>query len=128
MRRMLLVLLAGAVASGVSAGAHHSFSAHYFEEQSITIAGEVVEFQYRNPHAWLYVIAPDASGEMRRFAAEWASVGRLAGQGITKDTLRAGDRVVVQGSPGRVPGEYKLHLKGIERPADGWRWAGRGRR
>jgi hypothetical protein len=65
---------------------------------------------------------------VRRYAAEWANPNRLAQQGITRDTLRPGDRVVVVGSPGRRAHEYTLHLKSIERPADGWRWRGRGRR
>jgi hypothetical protein len=84
----------------------------------------VVEFVYKSPHAWLHVDAPDSSGQMRRYAAEWANPNRLGQQGITRDTLRPGDRVEVTGSPGRVASEYKLHLKGIVRPADGWRWRG----
>ena len=124
MKRTLLILFAGAVASGLPAYAHHSFAAHYFEEQSVTITGELVEFQYRNPHAWVHVMAPDESGQMRKYGAEWGGTGRLARQGITKDTLKAGDRVIVTGSPGRIEGEYKIHLKGIQRPADGWSWRG----
>ena len=128
MTRVLLVLCAGAAAAGAPLFAHHSFAAYYFEEQSVTITGDVVEFDYRSPHAWLHVAAPDPSGQMRRYAAEWANPNRLGQQGVTKDTLRPGDRVVVTGSPGRNAGEYKLHLKGIQRPADGWRWRGRNRR
>jgi hypothetical protein len=122
---MWLVGLVVTVAAGVPASAHHSFAAHYFEEQSVSITGEVVEFQYRNPHAWVFVMAPDEQGQLQKYGAEWASTGRLGRQGITKDTLRPGDRVTVTGSPGRVAGEYKIHLKGIERPADGWQWSNR---
>ena len=129
MKRTLLVLLAGAVAAGVPLYAHHSFASYYFEDQSMTVTGELVQFDYRSPHAWVHVNAPDKSGQMRRFSAEWANPNRLGREGITKDTLRPGDRVVLVGSPGRDPDEYKLHLKGIERPADGWTWRGnRGRR
>ena len=128
MRRSLCFLFA-AVAAAVPLSAHHSFAAYYFEDQSMTITGEVVEFEYRSPHAWLHVSAPDSSGQVRRYAAEWANPNRLGQQGITRDTLQPGDRVVVSGSPGRTPGEFKMHLKGIERPADGWAWRGnRGRR
>ena len=123
MRSMLLVLLGGAVAVA-PLSSHHSFAAHYFEEQSLTITGDLVQFDYRSPHAWVHVMAPDENGTMRRYAAEWSNPNRLVQQGITKDTLRAGDRVVIVGSPGRTAGEYKIHLKGIERPADGWKWRG----
>src|SRR5688572_9697448 len=129
MRRTILVLLAGALASSLPAFAHHSFAAYYFEDQSVTITGIVEEFAYRSPHAWVHVTAADAGGQIRRYSAEWANPNRLSQQGITKETLKAGDEVVLVGSPGRPGSEYKLHLKGIERPADGWRWRGnRGRR
>jgi hypothetical protein len=123
-KRTLLTLFVGAVAAGIPAYAHHSFAAHYFEEQSVTLTGDVDEFEYRNPHAWVHFMAPDSTGEMRRYGAEWAGPGRLAREGITKDTIKPGDRVIVTGSPGRVEGEFKMHLKGIERPADGWSWRG----
>ena len=131
MTRILLGVLVGLLMGGV-ARAHHSFASYYFEEQSVSIEGEVESFDLRAPHAWLYVMAPDAQGRMQRFAAEWANPTRLRGDGIGRETLKAGDRVIVTGSPGRTPSEYKIHLKGIQRPADGWEWRGgrrsRGRR
>jgi len=125
---MLLLLLAGILGAGISLSAHHSFAASYFEEQSITVTGELVEFAYRNPHAWVFVMAPDEAGQMQRYGAEWAGAGRLGRQGIDAETLKPGDQVVVTGSPGRIANEYKIHLKRIERPSDGWSWAGRNRR
>jgi hypothetical protein len=117
--------LAAAFPSG--AAGHHSFAAYYFEEQSVTIEGTIVEFAYRSPHAWVYLDVSDAKGVVARFGAEWANPNRLTRDGITGDTLRRGDRVVITGSPGRKPEERRIHLKRIERPADGWQWRG-GRR
>lgn len=118
--------------AGAGAGAHHSFGAYYFEEQSISIEGTIDAFEYRAPHAWVYVMAADADGRVQRYAAEWANPTRLRGDGITRDTLTPGDRVVITGSPGRTPSEFRIHLKQIQRPADGWEWRGgrrgRGRR
>ena len=54
----------------------------------IEIEGEVVEFQYMNPHAWVHVDGQDPFGRRRTYAAEWASRARLEGDGIKKDTLR----------------------------------------
>lgn len=126
MTRMLLVTAMAFLAA--EAGAHHSFAAYYFEDQSVTITGDVVQFDYTAPHAWLHVNAPDAAGQLRRYAAEWSNPSRLARDGVTKDTLRPGDRVTITGSPGRTASEYKMHLKRIERPADGWQWRGGRRR
>jgi hypothetical protein len=126
MRTVLLGLL-GAAVVGATLSAHHSFSAYYHEQQSMTIRGDVVEFDYRAPHAWLHVSAPDSSGRMQTYAAEWANPSRLNRDNITRDTLKPGDLVIVTGSPGREETEYKLHLKAIERPKDGWSWRQRPR-
>lgn len=109
------------VASGPHLPGHHSFAAHYFEEQVVTVEGTVVQFDYTAPHAWVHVAIAEAGGE-RRIGAEWANPNRLTRDGIGKDTLKPGDHVIVIGSPGRNAAEQRMHLKGIERPADGWRW------
>jgi uncharacterized protein DUF6152 len=116
----LLVMLV--VASGPLVSGHHSFAAHYFEEQSVTIEGKLVEFEYRAPHAWVHMSVTGAGGAVERYSAEWANPNRLSRDGITKDTLKAGDHVVITGSPGRNASENRIHLKQIERPADGWKW------
>jgi hypothetical protein len=108
-----------------SLAGHHSFAAFYFEEQSVSIEGNVVEFDYRNPHAWVHISAVDKSGTSRRVGAEWGSPGRLLQQGVNKETLKPGDRVILTGSPSRDESEYKMHLKRIERPSDGWTWVNR---
>jgi len=126
-RSLLQVALVVVVASGSTVLGHHSFAAHYFEDQSVTIEGTLIEFEYQAPHAWVHVSVTDASGAVQRFAAEWANPNRLSRDGITKETLQPGDRVVITGSPGRTPSENRVHLKRIERPSDGWRWAPRGR-
>lgn len=128
MQRTLLTLVAGMLVAGFPLSAHHSFSSYYFEEQSVTISGEVQEFLYRSPHAIVMVNAPDAEGRTRTYAAEFASPNRLAREGVTKDTLKPGDMVVVTGSPGRTASDYKIHLKQIQRAADGWSWGGGRRR
>jgi hypothetical protein len=123
-------ILLGAVAAlliGAPVSGHHSFAAYYFEQQSVTVEGDVVEFDWRAPHAWLYVMASDTDGQPRRVGAEWSNPRRLARDGITAETLKVGDRVVITGSPGRSASEHKIHLKRIQRPADGWEWRG-GRR
>jgi hypothetical protein len=121
----MLLTLAAITAAALTLSAHHSFSAYYFEEQSITLEGVVQEFQYRSPHALLMFDVRDAQRQTRTYAAEWANPSRLNRQGITRDTLKPGDAVVVTGSPGRTATEYKVHLKGIRRPADGWAWGNR---
>ena len=132
MKRLGLGLLAAVCALLVPAAyAHHSFSLDYLEDQTTSIEGNVEEFLYRNPHAILKVRVTDPQGTAVSYAAEWGGAGRLSRSGITADTLKPGDVVRVTGAPGRVAADHRIHLKKIERPADGWAWGndrrGRGR-
>ena len=131
MQTRLLVMLAAVVLTALSApaSAHHSFAAFYFEDQSVSIEGVVTEFHYVNPHAWVYISARDVEGVLRTVGAEWSNPARLAQARIGKDALKPGDHVIITGSPSRDAQDYKVHLKAIVRPSDGWTWAGRtGRR
>lgn len=116
----------GGLVSAIPAYSHHSFAAYYFEDRTITIEGTLVELDYRNPHVWIHIAAQDNNGRVGRVSAEWSNPSRLSQQAITKDTLKPGDRLIMTGSPPRDPTEYKMHVKRIERPADGWKWIGRG--
>jgi hypothetical protein len=125
MRSKVLALLAAAVSIlGVRAYAHHSFAATYFEDQKITIHGKLVQFLYRNPHSFVHVEAKDDKGEMQTWAVEWGAGGQLGRQGVTRETLKPGDDVIVIGNPGRNPDDHRLRMVSIERPSDGWKWGG----
>jgi hypothetical protein len=128
MARMILVPALLGIVLSTRADAHHSFGAFYHEDQTVSIEGTITEFHYINPHAWVYVAARDVYDVVRSVGAEWSNPARLSQQGIRKDTLKPGDRVILTGSPSRDPSEYKMHLKKIERPVDGWVWAGLGER
>jgi len=125
--RIIAWLGAFALLAGTSK-AHHSFAADYFEDQSITVSGELVQFEYRAPHAWVHVRGLDEQNRAQTYSAEWANPTRLGRENVTKETLRPGDMLVLTGSPGRNANDRKLHLKRIERPSDGWRWEGFRRR
>jgi hypothetical protein len=118
----IVVLIAG------TTPAHHSFAADYFEDQTMTVSGELVEFDYRAPHAWVHVRGFDEQNRVQTYAAEWANPSRLSRDNVTKETLRPGDSLILTGSPGRNPQQRRLHLKVLERPSDGWRWEGFRRR
>ena len=124
--KRLIVLGLGSMLAATAAYAHHSFAKDYAEEKQVSLEGDVISFEYRNPHAWVYVSANDASGVPRKFGAEWANPRRLQQQGIGATDLKPGDHVIVSGAPSRSPATYNLHLKSIRRPADGWAWPSRG--
>ncbi len=129
MKRYLVVVSVAAVAvlagAGARAYAHHSFAATYHEDQSITIEGELVQFLFRNPHSFVHVNVQEKDGTVRRYAVEWGGAGQLGGQGVTRETLKAGDYVVISGSPGRNPKDHRVRMVTLHRPKDGFGWGRR---
>ncbi len=126
MKRLLVVLLvAGACGLGTKAYAHHSFAATYLEDQSVTIEGELVQFLFRNPHSFVHVMVKDKDGQMVRYAVEWGGAGQLGGQGVTRETLKPGDVVVISGAPGRNPADHRVRMVSLRRPKDGFGWGGK---
>jgi len=106
--------------------AHHSFGAYYVEADTIEIEGEVVEFQYKNPHTWVHIEAADPFGKRVIYAAEWGSVSALERQGVLRDTVKVGDHVRVWASPGKNVNDTRVRLKRIQL-ADGRRLGGQNR-
>jgi hypothetical protein len=121
---LVFALVAGALIVAGRADAHHSFAAAYFEDRMQTIEGELVQFMFRNPHSFAYVETKDAGGQVIRWAVEWAAGGQLARAGVTRETLRPGDHVIVTGNPARNADDHRLRMKTITRPSDGWKWGG----
>jgi len=114
----------GALLTATAAFAHHSFAATYFEDKTQKIEGNLVQFLYRNPHSFVHVEAPDEKGVMQRWAVEWGAGGQLGRQGVTRETLKPGDHVIIVGNPGRNPEDHRLRMVNITRPSDGWKWGG----
>jgi hypothetical protein len=120
--RSLAALVFAVLAIGSQATAHHSFAATYLEDQSVTIEGQMVQFLLRNPHSFVHVMVKGPDGSMVRYVVEWGSPTQLGGQGVTRDTLKTGDHVVITGNPGRNREDHRIRLLQFRRPKDGWSW------
>jgi len=86
---------------------HHS-EAMFDPDKVVTVTGTVTEFQYVNPHVWLFVQARD-EGVETLWAFETGSVSSLMRAGIKKTSLMPGDVVTVQAHPlrdGRPGGQW----------------------
>ena len=123
--RVLLVVIIAALLCGTAAYAHHSFGATYNSKAEIKIEGKLVQFVFRNPHSFVHVEAPDPGGVVQRWAVEWSGAAALSNQGLSQKTLKAGDVVVVTGRPSRTPGEFRVQMLTLKRPADGFSWGNR---
>ena len=122
MRRILIGALALMLLAGVVAYAHHSYAATYDTSKEVKVTGRLVQFQYKNPHSYVTVQSSDTRGAVQRWSVEWAGTSQLSARGITQDTLKINDSIVIIGRPSRVPGEFKLLLVNLTRPSDGFQW------
>ena len=102
--------------ASVAAEAHHSIAAVYDGTRQQRIEGVVAEFQFVNPHPFVIVTVEDAPWRL-----EMDNRFELAGIGMTGETLKPGDRVVVTGSLGRTE-PRTLYIRQLDRPADGFRY------
>ncbi|MGV3591626.1 MAG: DUF6152 family protein [Gammaproteobacteria bacterium] len=125
-KSLAFALLAAASLAAAPAHSHHSFAAVYDAEKEVTIEGKVVQFQYRNPHSVLHVLAKDESGVKKRYAIEWQGATQLGAAGISAQTVHPGDPVVVTGHPGRVAAENRILMLEIKRTTDDFSWENRG--
>ena len=86
--------------AALPAGAHHSTSM-YDRGAPITIAAEVVEFRWVNPHSHLTIIdrSPGAESVAKTWSIEMSSPGVLTRSGFTKRTFNPGDRITLTFGP-----------------------------
>ena len=123
MKRLIVVLIAAtALLSGIRLYAHHSFAATYFEDKQDTIEGDLSQFLFRNPHSFVHVDGKDKDGKPVTWAVEWGGGGQLGRTGVTRDTLKVGDHVIIVGNPGRNPDDHRLRMIKLKRTNDNYTW------
>jgi hypothetical protein len=78
--------------------AHHSFSM-FDREKTVNLNGVVKQFEWTNPHAWLYVMVMDDSGKAIEYPLEMQGTGQAQKNGWRPDTIKPGDRVSIAMHP-----------------------------
>jgi hypothetical protein len=121
-RTLFLSIVAVAWLAGAELAGHHSFAATYREDEIVMIEGELIRFDYRNPHSFVQVMAPGKDGTLQRWSIEWGAISQLNRQGVERYTLKPGDKVQISGAPSRSE-DYKLLMRKLVRPSDGFTWA-----
>jgi hypothetical protein len=90
-----------------AATAHHSFAVFFDNEQGIvSVRGVVTEFSFRNPHGVIRLDVKDKSGATVEWKAETNSPSILERRGWKKDSLKAGDEIILEGWQARDGSRY----------------------
>ena len=83
-----------------NAFAHHSFSAEFDSDKTVTVTGTVTEVRFRNPHVQ-YFLEVDAESEASRWIVAGHTMILMQRAGITAATVNIGDQITVSGYAGR---------------------------
>ena len=96
-RRVLLVIAVGSVIATAPLLAHHSETAQFDTTKPIKVTGTVNKVEWMNPHIWFYVDVKDEKGNITTWGFAGLPPGMLVRKGFTKDSLKPGEVVSVQG-------------------------------
>lgn len=99
--------VAGMVIATAAYG-HHAISLNYDAERTDRIEGEVAEVFWANPHVHYYLTVTGDDGSEATWDVETGNIIGMTRRGITRDTIQVGDRLIVEGTPGRNGSERML--------------------
>jgi len=109
--RTVLAVLLAATAAG-AAVAHHSFASEFDAAKKLKLTGTVTKVEWRNPHTYFYVDVKGEDGAIHNWAMELGSPNVLMRRGWTRDSLKIGDQVTVEGARAR-DNSYKANANSV---------------
>ena len=113
-----LIVISGLLLSTVPAIAHHAFATEFDADKPVTKRGIVTKIDWSNPHVWFYVNVKTASGEIENWGFEMGGPNSLRNSGWTKETMKIGDEVIVDGSLARN-GSRNVNAKSVTMASTG---------
>jgi len=88
----------GVILAVAPAMAHHSFAAEYDGNKLVTLKGTVTKIDWMNPHVYFYIDVEAADGSVATWGLEMGPPVGLQRAGWTKNTMKIGDEVIVEGT------------------------------
>jgi len=96
-RNTIMAIWIFAILASMPARAHHSFSSVFDGKKPITLTGSVTKIEWANPHIHLYIDVKDETGHVINWAIEMGSPNMLIRLGLTRDAMKVGDVVTIEG-------------------------------
>lgn len=96
-RLSVLILGLCVVVAGGNVLAHHSEAAEYDSTKPVKFSGVLTKVEWANPHVWFYIDIKGDDGKVTSWGFSTAPPGSLMRRGVTKDALKIGSTVNVEG-------------------------------
>ena len=97
MRKVLMLAAIVFVCATRSVPAHHAFAAEFDAAKPLKLRGIVTKVEWINPHAWIHIEVKKPDGKVETWAVEGGTPSVLFRRGLTKDSLKPGTAVLVEG-------------------------------
>ena len=99
MRSTLAIAVAGGIlfVAAVPALAHYAFSSEFDVKKPIHFTGVITKVELVNPHAWFHIDVTGPDGKVTSWMIEAGTPNVLLRRGFTKNSVRVGTQVVVDG-------------------------------
>ncbi len=98
------------------ARAHHAFAAEFDDKKPVKfVDATVTKVQLINPHSWIYVDVKQPDGKVENWAIEAGSPNILLRRGVTKDTLKVGQKIEIEGYQSK-DGSHRANGRDLKLP------------
>jgi hypothetical protein len=94
--KVSIIAVVGMIVAAGPAFAHHPFASEFDADAPVRLTGEVTQVSWSNPHVKIRMIASTTAGN-QNWTLEAASPTELGRKGWTRNTLKTGDQITVEG-------------------------------
>lgn len=94
---VVAIVAVGLLSGAVGVQAHHAFSAEFDANRPVKVSGTITRVEWVNPHSWFHLDVRTPDGKVEKWMFEGGGPGALTRRGFTKDFLKPGTELVIEG-------------------------------